>query len=127
MFRTRIVLAGCAAALVLAGCGGQGDATQDKVRDRVESILIEDGLVTADGQQVDFTEAEALDMATCVATSMFGSDAFTREERNRVARSADGSEPDPELVAQVQALVDDCVADAGTAGPDLPADDSDEE
>jgi hypothetical protein len=122
MFRTRSVLAAVGAAVVLAGCGsGGGDASQTSVEDRVRDFLIEDGFA---GEDVSAEEAD--DIAACIASSMFESDTFTRDERNEIASANDDERPSEELVAKVEDLVDECTSGPGPAGPDAPADDAEE-
>jgi hypothetical protein len=122
MFRTRSVLAAVAAAAVLAGCGsGGGDASQSSVEDRVRDILLEDGFA---GDDVSAEQAD--EIASCIATTMFESDNFTREERNEIASSNDAERPSDELVAKVEDLVDGCTSGPAPAGPDAPAGDAEE-
>jgi hypothetical protein len=114
MTRTRCAALAVVAALAIVGCGGGGDATQSDVQNKVEDTLNEDGYTTPDGVTYTFDEEEATAGADCVSQTMFESDDFTPEERNDVARATNGDEPDPELVAKVEVLVGDCLADLGT-------------
>jgi hypothetical protein len=114
MTRTRYRLAAsaaAAAALVLGACGGAGDATQSDVADQVSTQLIEDGY---DGRTFDQDQAD--EAGDCVASTMFESDDFTKDERNEVARATNGDPPDQELVDKVQDLVDGCLAGLGSTG-----------
>jgi hypothetical protein len=122
MFRTRSLLLAVGAAAALAGCGsGGGDASQGKVEDRVRDFLVEDGLA---GENLSTAEAD--DIAVCIASTMFGSDDFTRDERNEIASANDDERPSDELVAKVEDLVDECTSGEASAGPDAPADDAEE-
>jgi hypothetical protein len=108
--RTRLAVAAAVAAVVLGACGGGGDATQSDVQDTVEDILLEDGF---DGRTFDEEDAQA--GAECVATTMFESDDFTKDERNEVARATNGDPPSDELVAKTEDLIGGCLADLGIA------------
>lgn len=107
-----------AAALLLAACGGSGGASQDDVQDDVEQSLIDDGY---DGAEL--TESQAESAAQCIASGLFTPEEFTEDERNEVTSAGDGSEPDPELSARFEALVDGCVDEVLAIGPAAPAPD----
>jgi hypothetical protein len=116
MIRSRTALvAGAVALLLLAGCGGGGDASQEDVQNEVTDILVEDGY---EGQTFD--EAEAEDVAECIAQTMFESEEFTPEERNEIVRASDATPPDEDLVERVVALVDGCMGEPTTSGPSTP-------
>lgn len=100
----RALLAAAPLALVLTACGS-GEATQGSVQDDVLEALRDDA--ASENPRFDLGEGEAEDVADCVADSMFEG-GFTPDERNDVTRANDGDEPDPELVAKVQDLVDGC-------------------
>jgi hypothetical protein len=110
MLRHRRAPAALAAAvalpLLLAACGSQ-DATQGSVRDDVKEALL-------DRPGNELSEEQAAEAADCVARGMFESGDFSPEDRNEVTRADDGDEPNPDLVAKVQALLDECVG--GSAG-----------
>lgn len=119
MIRTRtrlvVVILAATAAAGAAGCGGSGDATQEKIEDKVLSQIEEDGFLFDDRfDGLELSEEDAENGAECVANRMFESDAFTKDERNDVARATNGDPPDADLVAKVVALVDECFADLGT-------------
>jgi hypothetical protein len=117
MTRIRSALVSGAALLLLAGCGS-GEASQGDVEEEVTDILLEDGY---EGQTFD--EAEASDAARCIAQTMFESDDFTEDERNEVASAADGDRPSEELTDKVIDLVDGCLGEPATSGPEAPAED----
>ena len=121
MTRPRTALLAAVAGLgLLAGCGGQRDATQGSVRDQVEELLLENGY-----EGTEFSAAQASSVAACVAETMFESSDFTKSERNEASHPLDGERPSDELVQKVQDLVDGCVTEGTTAGPAAPsADDS---
>jgi hypothetical protein len=96
----------------LAGCGGGGgDVSRDSMRDRVVDYLVEpEGDV-----RPALSPAEAETVGTCVANAVFDDsvdDPFTRDERNEMVSGGDGDEPNAELAARVDEIVDDCLAEA---------------
>jgi hypothetical protein len=115
MTRSRTLLVAGAALLVLAGCGGSGEASQGDVEDEVTQILLRDGY-----QGQTFDQAEAEDAAECVAQEMFESDDFTPEERNEIVSASDAEPPPDDLVDRVVALVDGCIGEPTTSGPEAP-------
>ena len=100
--------AAVALALFLAACGSQ-DATQGSVRDDVKEALL-------DRPDNELSDAEAGEAADCVSRGMFESGDFSPDERGDVTRAVDGDDPDPDLVAKVQALLDGCLTGAGGTG-----------
>jgi hypothetical protein len=90
------------ALLLLAACGSS-EATQGSVRDDVRETLLE-------RPDNELTGEEAGAVAECVASGMFEGD-FSPDERNDATRASDGDQPNAELAAKVQALVDGCLAD----------------
>lgn len=122
--RYRTAFAGLAfAAVTAAGCGGSRDATQGAVQDDVANRLAEVGYVAERGAEpIEVDENDAEDIGTCVARTMFeNTDDFTPEERNAATSANDGDEPDPDLVAKIEALVQRCydeVAAGGASGAD---------
>jgi hypothetical protein len=102
--RSPSVLAALALVLALAACGGSGDATQGSVRDQVSGRL--------QSRDVDpiTDDAEADEIGDCVAQAMFADESFSPDDRNDAARAVDGDAPDAELVAKVEALLDECGA-----------------
>jgi hypothetical protein len=103
MPRPRRALLAAALVFLLAACGG-GAATQGSVRDDVKDALLEQ-----DGNEL--SEAEATAVGDCVARGVFESGEFDKDERDDVTRADDGDEPDPDLVAKLEALIDGCRAD----------------
>jgi hypothetical protein len=110
---TRLLLAALPLTFALGACGGGGDATQGSVRDQVKGTLLETRNEDDDADN-NLTDEEAGAIADCVARALFESGEFSRDERNEAASAADGEDPDPDLVAKVQRVIDDCVAGDGT-------------
>jgi hypothetical protein len=107
MRRRRVVLAAVAPFVLLAGCGS-GEVTQTSVRDDVRDALLE-------RPDPSYTPEEVPVIAECVSRTMFESGSFSADERNDAARASDGDEPDTELVAKVEDLMDGCIAEARSA------------
>lgn len=121
MTRPRSLLAGLAlAAIAVAGCGGQGDASQEDVSNDVSDRLQEDGYVAAPGEEaVEVSEEQADAVGSCVARTMFeDTERWSKDERNAATRTNDGDDPDPDLVVKVEELVNDCYDEVvGGDGP----------
>lgn len=90
--------------LALAACGS-AEATRGSVRDAVRDALAD--------RSDPITGEAATDIAECVADGLFDPDRFSKDERNEATSAADGEDPDPELAAKVEALVDECERAAG--------------
>lgn len=95
--------------LLVAGCGGGGVPSQSETVEDVHDELVAQGV----------PDAGATEVANCVADGLFESGDFTEEERDAVLRATDGDPPDPDLAAEVEALVNGCARDAGVEIPDI--------
>lgn len=122
MIRSRSAFAALAAgALLLGACGGSGSASQSDVEEDVREQLLEEGFVPGFGEDpIEVTEGEAGDVADCVADAMFDPQRFTKDERDAATGTADGDEPDPDLVLKVEALMNECYDEVtgGSSGSD---------
>ena len=108
--RAPALVAAAALPLLLTACGNQ-DATQGSVRDDVKEALL-------DRPDNELSDGQAGEAADCVARGMFESGDFSSDERNDATRAVDGDDPDPDLVAKVQALLDGCLDAAAAAAED---------
>lgn len=118
MRRPRSLLAAAALVLLLAGCGAQS-ASQESVRNAVREGLLE--------RENPVDREVASEIADCVARGLFEGD-FTAEERDEITQAPDGDSPPEELTNRLQALLDDCEADAAAAAGDAGAEaEADEE
>jgi hypothetical protein len=127
--RSRSAFAGLVlAAVTVVGCGGTRDATEGDVREDVANRLAEDGFVASPGAEpVEVDENDAEDIGSCVARALFeNTDEFSRDERNAATSSNDGDEPDPDLVAKIEAKVTECY-DQVVGGGATAAGDGDED
>jgi len=101
----RPVAAALALVFVLGACAGSSEATQGSVRDQVKNGLLE-------RPDNELSDEEAGVVADCVARAFFESGDFTKEERDDAVDTLDGEEPDPDLVAKVERVVNRCLDDA---------------
>ena len=102
----RALVALVACAVLLVACGNQA-ATEGSVRNDVRASLLRN-------ENLDLTEEEATAVGDCVSREIFQSGDFSKEERDEATSADDGDDPDPDLAAKVQAVVDGCLDEADT-------------
>ena len=100
----RALVAIVAGAVLLVGCGNKA-ATQGSVSDDAAASLRRN-------PELDLSAEEAAAAGDCVGREIFESGDFSKDEREEATTAVDGDDPDPELAAKVQDVVDGCVDDA---------------